>query len=55
MGKTEDGVKASEEVGGFRRGEWDDDGQECVDEPDTAFFAFFGMGKIIFKLFEELV
>ena len=55
MGKTKDGVEASKKIGSFRRGEWDDDGQERVGEPSTAFFAFFGLGKIIFKLFEELI
>jgi len=29
--------------------------REGADEPDTAFFAFFGMEKIIFKLSEELI
>jgi hypothetical protein len=53
--EPEDGVEAPQQIGCFRRGEGDDDGQEGVDEPGTAFFAFSGMGKIIFELAEELV
>jgi len=55
MGKTKDGVEASKEIGSFRRGEWDDDAQQGVDEPVRPFIAFLGMGKIVFELRQELV
>lgn len=55
MSKPKDGVETTQKIGRFRRCEGDDDGQEGVDEPGTAFLAFSGMGKIIFELSEELV
>jgi hypothetical protein len=55
VGEPEDCVETPQQVGCFRRGERDDDGQEGVEEPGPAFFALSGMGKIIFELAEELV
>jgi len=53
--EPKDGVEAPQQVGCFRRGEWDDDGQEGVDEPSPTFLAFSGMGKIIFEISKKLV
>lgn len=53
--EPEDGVETSQQVGCFRRGEGDDNGEEGVGKPGPAFFALSGMGKIIFELSEELV
>lgn len=56
MGELEEGMEAPEHIGGLRRGEGDDDGQEGVDEPEAAFFVLFGLGeKIFFELLEEVV
>ena len=43
------GLQGAQQIGGDRRGEWNDDSQECVDKPDLPSFPLWGIGECLLE------
>src|SRR6056297_3622977 len=51
----EEAVEALKQVRGLGRRKWNDDRNECVGKPSSAFFCFSGIGKFAFEFCKDVV